>query len=841
MSSNFVIIPILALLCYVILMLAFLAAKKNRLIMSFMELLGFLILWTLGSFCMRQNLYPSYTFWYHVSITGLFLLGYGFYSFISNYVESKKRCWSRLWFVLSVGMIVINMVTNGFFMAPPKKVMENGAEVFIYETSLVVILPFVIMAIIVVQICKMLFAYSKSNEMVKSEILPIVAGIACLFFGNLATAFSFMKGFPIDILSGLLNAILMFYALYQKRLFRLTLLVSRSCCYVIAACLGVLVFGNAIPQVEAFIAKYLKTYTGYTSLMIAITFSLSVLLFYALIKQFVDRVFAKEELMQAERLKIFSTEIAKTLDVDEILQKLIDTTRQMITVSKIYVCIKNYENEEFVIEKSSSPLDERNMTLRMDNPIVVWLQKHQTSLLMKDFKKTTAYKAMWESEKEQLIRLNVECMLPLIDEGDLVGIVFLSGKAKGAAYTYDDLNFMESLSSVSSIAVRNSKLYEKVYLEARTDELTGLLNRKYFYKELEEAYRQCGDYALSLLIVDLDDFKLFNQLYGMAEGDKTLKNVANIISGTVGSNGIVSRYEGKAFAVILPGYDILSTRSLAEVIRSQVMDMNKKDAEYSMKMLTVSCGICSIPAGAVNTAQLVANADMAVYNAKRSGKNCTVLYSEGILGIDHGKSAAESALYNPDVYSEYAATVYALTAAIDAKDHYTFNHSQNVMYYATELARNYGLSADSIEIVKEAALLHDIGKIGIPEKVLNKPGKLTGEEYDIMKGHVEQAIGIIRHLPSMDYVVPAVLGHHERYDGMGYPRGLKGEDIPLLARVLCVADSFDAMVSRRTYKDAFTLEYAIQELEENSGRQFDPVLAQLFINMLRSHRIEVRH
>jgi putative nucleotidyltransferase with HDIG domain len=132
-----------------------------------------------------------------------------------------------------------------------------------------------------------------------------------------------------------------------------------------------------------------------------------------------------------------------------------------------------------------------------------------------------------------------------------------------------------------------------------------------------------------------------------------------------------------------------------------------------------------------------------------------------------------------------------LTAAIDTKDHYTFNHSKNVAYYAGELARAYGMNENCIEIVKEAGLLHDVGKIGIPENILNKPGRLSSEEYEVMKTHVENSIGIIRHLPSLDYVIPAVLGHHERYDGKGYPDGSR-EKTFLMARILCWADSFDA-------------------------------------------------
>ncbi|MBR5590105.1 MAG: HD domain-containing protein, partial [Anaerotignum sp.] len=240
-----------------------------------------------------------------------------------------------------------------------------------------------------------------------------------------------------------------------------------------------------------------------------------------------------------------------------------------------------------------------------------------------------------------------------------------------------------------------------------------------------------------------------------------------------------------------------------------------------------------------NMKQLLDNADMALYQAKHSGKNKVMIYSIGEVEEAHTNQMDGGTGYREGIYSEYASTIYALTAAIDTKDHYTFSHSKNVADYATKLATAYGLNKESVAIIEEAALLHDIGKIGIPEHILNKPGRLSAEEYEVMKQHVENSIGIIRHLPSLDYVIPAVIGHHERWDGRGYPRRISGEDIPLSARILCIADSFDAMVSKRSYKDAYDTEHALNVVRSEVGRQFDPQLAELFITLVENGTIQV--
>ena len=160
-------------------------------------------------------------------------------------------------------------------------------------------------------------------------------------------------------------------------------------------------------------------------------------------------------------------------------------------------------------------------------------------------------------------------------------------------------------------------------------------------------------------------------------------------------------------------------------------------------------------------------------------------------------------------------------------------------YYATSLAKALNYTTEMVEIIRQAALLHDVGKIGIPEHILNKEGKLTDEEYEIMKGHVEASIGIIRHLPSLDYVIPAVIGHHERYDGNGYPRRIAGEDIPASARILCIADSFDAMTSKRCYKELMPVEKALRIIREEEGKQFDPDMAEVFIRIFREGKIHL--
>ena len=180
-----------------------------------------------------------------------------------------------------------------------------------------------------------------------------------------------------------------------------------------------------------------------------------------------------------------------------------------------------------------------------------------------------------------------------------------------------------------------------------------------------------------------------------------------------------------------------------------------------------------------------------------------------------------------------------LSTTIEAKDEYTRGHSHRVAEYAVLIAEELGWDKKEIRNLRNAAHLYDIGRIGIPDSILNKPTRLTEEEYAVIKEHTIIGAEILKNITLIDHVKEVARSHHERYDGKGYPRGLKGEDIPLLGRILAVCDSFDAMTTKRTYKEAMSIDYAISELEHNKGTQFDPKLAEAFIELLKEGKIEV--
>lgn len=819
----------LAVISYLFMFLIFLKAEKNNIVRAFLLLLVSMILWTGGSLLMRIEFIPSYILWYHVSLGGMFLVIYSYFKFITAFIGESKKGFSAFYLILLLGCFVIN-IPSGLFMKWPSIITRNGVSSMVYDeiTGFAAVL-FLIAGSIGLHVFMMLLKSYRKNHALRSKLTPIILGIIILFLGNLALVLPIFRGFPVDILAGVVNAGFILYSLVKKRLFKLTLMASESVGYLFCVLLGFLVFYTIQPYLELALSVSANDLSTYSLLIYMLTFVAVVSLLFALWKKVISNIFIREEETFNAILKKYSANVAKSLDLNTIFELTVSSIAEATGITHIYMSIPEGAHGNYVMRHSNQSLADLSLVLKKDNPLITCLKNKDDLLKMDEFSHSVDYKSMWENEKYQLSKMKVQYALGLKEQDQLVGMILFSEGGKKQRLREQDFNLIQSIGLIASIAIKNAHTYEKAYHEARTDHLTGVLNRRYFYEILQTEFEQSKEGSIALLIVNLDDFKLFNQLYGVKQGDIALKRVAEIIRSSISPTCHVARYSGKEFAVILPAYDVFTAKKLAESLRDQIMSMKNRSTEYRQKAITVSIGISVAPYGAKTVKELVENAEQAIYQIKRKGKNAIKIFDTFV----QPESPHDEINKYAQVYDEFKSTIYALTAAIDAKDHYTFSHSDNVAFYATELAKRLSLNEEIVENIRQAALLHDVGKIGIPEHILNKPGKLTMDEYEVMKGHVEASIDIIRHLPSLDYVIPAVLGHHEYYDGSGYPRRIAGDNIPLTARILCVADAFDAMVSERCYKPAFPVEEALHRLERDAGKQFDPVLVDTFIMLVK--------
>lgn len=408
--------------------------------------------------------------------------------------------------------------------------------------------------------------------------------------------------------------------------------------------------------------------------------------------------------------------------------------------------------------------------------------------------------------------------------------VFMIFRPKPELMTAQNRECLQLICGMGALVQKELWIRGKAHRDAMTDEITGALNRSCLLQRLQEDMgTKIGNAAL--IDINVDGFKLYNEMYGYMNSDALLKFVADAIRREKTGQGEIYRFGADEFLLLEPDMTEEQAFDTAERIRRRIRDSSREKKDL-LHQLTVSCGIVIYPEYVEDKEELLGCCVRAAYYAKTRGKDQTALWRK------EDRPRERSGYYRTS-FERIAPTIYALMAAVDAKDQITFRHSLKVSEYATLLAQALELKEEEVEIIREAGLLHDIGKIGIPESILKKQGRLTEAEYMVMKEHVENAVEMIRYLPDMNYVLPTVVGHHERYDGKGYPAGLAGEAIPLGARCLALADSFDTMTARRPYKEPMQISYAVKELEKGKNTQFDPYLTDVFLRLIEEGEIQV--
>ena len=832
-SNLFVIIPLLATLCNLFLLLTFLSAKKNRLITSFMLLLIAFTVWPLASLFMRLSLYPGAVFWFQMSMSAIICVPLFIFMFLYHYTNSRGFFLMMLYTVGTILMVVLNAL-NLFITNPQISISTDGQRLFTYEISWLSVFLVIFAVLELFSAFRMIYKSIATGGLPINSFMPFFVGVGLMFVAILLDLVPGLASvFPVDPFACMINALLIYYMLYKKRLFTLTQFASNGSTYLVSTILTTVILLSSFPALNSFMDRYLSALQDYKTLLMAVVFSIATILVFTVLKRLANNLFVKGQQAREDILKKFSFAINRTLNQSEIISVFTDVVRENVDVESAYIFVRGSDSRYRMVS-CTDKMKSTAISIEADSPLVKWLLTHRESVTYTAFKHTPHYKSLWETEKQTFLRLQTELILPILCDEELIGIMLLSGKRSKKSYAFSEISFLESVASVVSIAMKNADLYETIREEAQLDPLTNIYNRRCFTEQFESILRDHRHDTVTLLLLNFDDFKLYNELYGSADGDEILFKFADILQMVVGSRGLVGRYGGKEFSVCLPLCSAEEAEMYVEKIREHLHSVLNTSLEDTKKFLTFSAGICSYPTAASTSKQMFTYANMAVDHAKKSGKNKTIVYTKKEAG-----EINNSTVQNVEaIGQEYASTIYALTAAIDAKDHYTFSHSENVSSLATQLARAIGLDDEHVEMIRQAGLLHDIGKISIPESILAKTARLTDEEYEIMKSHVTNSISMIRHLPSLDYVIPIAISHHERYDGNGYPRRLAGESIPVGGRVLGVVDAFDAMCSKRPYKKAMPISDALEEIERNLGRQFDPAIGQTFVDLIRDGTIK---
>uniref|UniRef100_UPI004055CCD0 HD domain-containing phosphohydrolase n=1 Tax=Acetatifactor sp. TaxID=1872090 RepID=UPI004055CCD0 len=784
-------VPIGAVCCYIFLMFCFFNTRKTKVVRYFQLIIFACIIWSGGAVLMRLQVNPGISFWYNISLLGLFFMPISIYYFIFSVLEIKNVMILRVSGVLTCLAIFANYLWDVILAEPQVLTDVNGEIRYTYSIVSGVYVT------IALELTLCMYVLQEARRKINHErtmikkLTPLMIGIFLVLLGN---CLELIPGstFPYSTLAGVGMAVCFSYVLFKQYMFEVSYSLAIGSTYTVAIILSlapiVLIYCGIIntgTMPEWLLTVVLSTWSVHTMVWAC---------------KLADWFAESKSRVMKEKVKNFREETASLFSDRELYQKTRDVLKDIFRETDSCIFIYDEESNDF------EPLGK------------------ECANVLSSEEKADAIGAALNYGK-----LNMRGEIATLKtDNKLLGFVCLKFTSR-EKLNYAEKECLQQLATYASISLKNIKIFKEVYDLSIHDEMTGLYNRSYWKQFKKEFLSTSEKYAF--IHFDVDDFKLFNELYGGAIGDDILRWCGKIVleiahSETVGA----FRVGSNEFLIALSNADKEKALEIAKTIQCNIL-REDEDKPKILQPITFSMGIAIYPDTAADFDELLNQAEKASFFAKKNGKNRVEIYELGLEGNRTGENFDKA-------YEQIAPTVFALMAAIDAKDSYTFKHSTQVSEYAVLLAKEIGLKKNEIQIVKEAGLLHDIGKIGIPESILMKQGKLTSEEYNIMKKHVTNSIEMIHFLPNMNYVIPAVVSHHERYDGKGYPRGIAGEEIPLLGRILAVCDSFDAMISKRSYKESMTIEYAVEELEKNRGTQFDPKLAEAFINLVKSGKLK---
>lgn len=567
-------------------------------------------------------------------------------------------------------------------------------------------------------------------------------------------------------------------------------------------------------------------------------------------------------------LNLISRDAIATLNPDEVLAKIAGQLEHGLTYDHIGIALLDYTTRELIITAESG---HRRGAIGQRLPLDAGLigQVARTG-------KTATYRSSANSQngpKPVLPDSLTAMALPIFYADHLHGVLYVETGDR-VDFSEEESLLLHTLADLVAGALHNALTFQKAQEQAITDGLTGVKTHRFFMEALSSEWKRSSraGRSFALVLLDLDRFKFVNDFYGHLEGDLVLQRIGQILETNCRRSDVVARYGGDEFVILMPETTMEQARQLSSKLRGWIA----ADPLLREKNISASFGIASYPLHGSSPQELIQVADASMYLSKHQGGNTVSTADhvdpnearrwkrdvlEAYLGVtlkrlfSTGPEAFEEiyqrlrqfsdSLPATEISSQTSEegpnalpqsildTVTSLAYAVDAKDQYTQGHSQKVSAYSALLAEAFGMSEAEAEEIRLGAVLHDVGKVGIPEQILNKNGPLNPEEWEVMKTHVTFGGKLLEPLAPLAHVRLMVLHHHEFFDGSGYPAGFAGQNIPLGARIITIADSYDTITSDRSYKKGRSAEEALCELERCANTQFDPELVAAFVRAMR--------
>ena len=766
-------------------------------------------IWSLAAFLIYVD-EPRSSFWFRLMVSSQPGMMVSVFAFARSNIKVRNK-WDTV-------VLIFGLLMSGFSLIPNLLVsnfhLENG--IISYDLTPYTYIPAIPgFVLIIYSLASLIGSYRRSIDPIQqNRLLYLILGIGVMIIGS-AINFTPFGRYPIDIAANGITAIVIVYAILRYQLLEIRVVIRQGLVYSIPT----IIIGAAYFLIITLSLTVFDLYSGVEifllSLAVSVVTALAAEPLRVKAQQIIDRMFFREKYNSQVMLQTLSSRAASVLDLDKITNMILSEVTSTLHIPKAAFFLRGEETGVFQLTTQLGQDDIGNLSFRRGHPVILWLSTRDLPLGRQDIEDLPQFQSLWKTERQDLDEMEAELFIPIKVQSQLVGIFAWGPKRSEQAFSTEDKLTLFTVANQTAVAIENARLY------------TAEQNRR---KEIDTLYN------LSNQLVATDDLN--------AVLNSVTKHTVESVHVTY-SRILIRDDNGNYY-----GRAIYPTKNLADPLRlnkiepivaehfydlvlqngkTVVLDINKpglyKEEKQALFInFAKTLCLCPLTSADDNIGLLI----LGEFHSKEDSP-----FSPSQLRLinaiaDYATSSIQRAMLHNKLEENFLQTVISLANAMDARDSYTGDHSQRMAEMASRVGENMKLSPEDIETLHWAGILHDIGKIGVPDEILNKKGTLTKKEWVIMKEHPVIGAQIVEPVKHLSAVSPIIRAHHEKYDGTGYPYGLTGEDIPLGSRILAVVDAYVAIRDSRVYSEAHTHEEAIAELRRSSGTQFDPVIVAMF-------------
>lgn len=827
------IVTILAFISYLVLYLVVMVTKpKTKEKNAFRFYLLMMALWKLSAIFVVGQLGDIY-FWFRMMTVSSVMSLVGSHQFVQTILPQKTN-WDRWIYAYIFVAVVMTLLTNWVV----SYAYMNGTELVYAFTPLVGLVAGPGYGLMLYNTFRLFKGHHLARSpQIRNRLKYLILGFVFMIIGSIFN-FTDLGQYPIDIFANFITAILISVAILRHQLLDINVIIRKSVLYAIPTSLIGTLYFLIINQIVR-IFQFSVNQQVFVSVIVAIAAALVFQPFQRSLQDWINRIFFRERYDSNLMLQRIILTASREIDLQRLAGSIITEITSTMHIKRAGFFVSEKVNNPFTLVSGNGLNYSKYKEFRIDHPLVLKLKRTDQPLMWSELESSPMIKSLWKDEFDYLVDLHAELFIPLKTKNELIGILVLGEKMAETPYTQEDISILTALASQTSLTIQNAKLYsiaQKELAERRKAEknLQLQLKRLSALQDINVAITENFDLQIPLVMlldqvvtelkVDAADVLLYNPEnknlnYIAGRGFKT--DALKFTSLQMGQ-GVA----GMAAQKREPIYIKDLTSEATTLSQSPLLEGENFVSYYGFPLIARNQvkGVLEI----FHRSVLEPDQQWLDY--------LNTLISETAIALDNARMFTDLEKTNMELISAYEATLEGWARTLEMRDRETEGHSQRVLGMTMHLAEKMGVHGEDLVHIRRGSLLHDIGKIAIPDNILQKPGPLTDEEWETMRRHPSIAYEMLSSIHFLEPALEIPYHHHEKWDGSGYPQGLKGEEIPLAARIFAIVDVWDALSSDRPYRKAWQEEKVLGYIKEQSGTHFDPAVVKAFISLLEEEK-----